>query len=172
LLRHIDTMKTRTDKEQQFLGIVEQCRPLIYKVCWLYTSPGISFDDLYQEVLINIWQGMDSFRGDSKMSTWIHRTAINTCISWYRRNSRHCDSMGIDELPFEPADVPSDINAGEMLELHRLISMLGPIDKAIITLWLDEKPYEEIAAVMGMSVSNVAVRLHRIKERLSKLADK
>lgn len=68
--------------------------------------------------------------------------------------------------------MPSDINAGEMLELHRLISMLGPIDKAIITLWLDEKPYEEIAAVMGMSVSNVAVRLHRIKERLSKLADK
>ena len=166
-------MKNETgDKETRFMTVTRQYKEVIAKVCYLYSSPIASFDDLYQEVLINIWQGMDSFRGDSKMSTWIHRTAINTCISWYRRNSRHCDSMGIDELPFEPADVPSDINAGEMLELHRLISMLGPIDKAIITLWLDEKPYEEIAAVMGMSVSNVAVRLHRIKERLSKLADK
>lgn len=165
-------MNNRTDKEQQFLDIVEQCRPLVFKVCWLYTSPGTSFDDLYQEVLINIWQGMDSFRGDAKLSTWIHRTAINTCISWYRRNDRHSGALNIDELPFEPADTPSGVRSDDLRELHRLISKLGPIDKAIITLWLDEKPYDEIASIMGMSQTGVAVRIHRIKERLSKMAEK
>lgn len=115
---------------------------------------------------------MDSFRGDAKLSTWIHRTAINTCISWYRRNDRHSGALNIDELPFEPADTPSGVRSDDLRELHRLISKLGPIDKAIITLWLDEKPYDEIASIMGMSQTGVAVRIHRIKERLSKMAEK
>ena len=80
--------------------------------------------------------------------------------------------MNIDELPFEPVDNPSGSSAEDLRELHRLISKLGPIDKAIITLWLDEKPYDEIASIMGMSQTNVAVRLHRIKDRLSKMAEK
>lgn len=166
-------MATKSDKENRFLDITSRYTEVIAKVCWLYVSPGVSFDDLYQEVLINIWQGMDSFRGDAKISTWLYRTAINTCISWHRRNDRHSarDTIRIEDLVSDPADTSSSAaKLEEYRELYELISRLGPLDKAIITLWLDEKTYDDMAAIMGMTPGNVAVRLHRIKEKLSHMA--
>ena len=168
-------MKKHSDKEQQFLAITGEYKEVIAKVCYLYVSPTAGFDDLYQEVLVNIWQGMESFRGEAKISTWIYRTAINTCLTWHRRNSRHSNSnnVRIEELISEPADsAEGSVTLEDYRELYRLISMLGPLDKALITLWLDEKPYDEIARIMGMSHSNVAVRIHRIKDKLSSLAKK
>lgn len=165
-------MRQTGDKEQQFLGILDRYKDVVAKVCWLYAGQGATFDDLYQETCINIWQGMESFRGEARMSTWIYRTAINTCISWHRRNRRYSDTSSIDSLESEPvSEDKASAMTEEHRELHRLISMLGPVDKALITLWLDEKSYEEIALIVGMSQANVAVKLHRIKERLSKLAD-
>lgn len=165
-------MKNKTDREARFTAIAAEYKEVIAKVCWLYVSEYASFDDLYQEVLINIWQGLDSFRGEAKLSTWIYRTAINTCISWHRRNKKHsAASVSIDELISEPVDTGSgNLQPEEYRELYRLINMLGPIDKALVSLWLDEKSYDEIAAVMGISSGNVAVKMHRIKEKLSKMA--
>ena len=162
-------MKTRTDKEQQFLGIVEQCRPLIYKVCWLYTSPGISFDDLYQEVCINLWQGLDSFRGEASLSTWIYRTAINTCITWLRRDNRHSMSLSLDTAADLPYTGEGEFDAERYRQFQQMLARLEPLEKAIITLWLDEHSYDEISKITGLSKSNVAVRLHRIKEKLMNL---
>ena len=107
------------------------------------------------------------------MSTWIYRTAINTCITWHRRNGRHGGSTTIklEDIVFDPADTASSAAMlEEYRELYRLISLLSPLDKALITLWLDEKPYDEIARIMGISASNVAVRIHRIKDKLSRMA--
>lgn len=167
-------MKIKTEKEQRFLAITEQYKDVVAKVCWLYVSAYASFDDLYQEVLINLWQGLDSFRGDARISTWIYRTAINTCITWHRRNARHSASSGVlslDDLIIEPADnAEGAVKLEEYRELYSLISRLGPIDKAIVTLWLDEKSYDEIAFIMGISPGNVAVKMFRIKEKLSKMA--
>ena len=167
-------MDTTADKEREFIAITDHYKDVVAKVCSLYVSQTAGFDDLYQEVLINIWQGMESFRGEAKMSTWIYRTAINTCITWHRRNGRHGGSttMRLEDIMIDPADTGDTAAVlEEYRELYRLISMLGPIDKALITLWLDEKPYDEIGHIMGMSQSNVAVRIHRIKDRLSKMAD-
>lgn len=163
-----------SDKERQFLAITEQYGAVVAKVCYLYTAPGASFEDLYQETLINLWQGMDMFRGDSKMSTWIYRVSLNTCISWHRRNGRHysTDRIRLEDVIFEPVDSESSHIEEDYRELYQLISMLPPIDKAVITLWLDEKPYDEIAKIIGISQANVAVRMHRIKEKLSKMAEK
>ena len=166
-------MTGKSDKEKRFLDITACYKEVLAKVCWLYVSPGASFDDLYQEVLINIWQGMDSFRGETKISTWLYRTAINTCISWHRHNDRHSAGavMRLEDMASDPADgQPSAAMIENYRELYSLISRLGPLDKAIITLWLDEKSYDEMAAIMGMTPGNVAVRLHRIKEKLSKMA--
>lgn len=165
--------QTAADKENHFLAVTDQYKEVIAKVCYLYSSAYASFDDLYQEVLINLWQGLDSYRGEAKMSTWVYRTAINTCITWHRKNARYGskDTDRLDDIIFEPVDTADGSSALEdYRELYRLISMLGSVDKALITLWLDEKSYEEIAQITGLSQSNVAVRLHRAKERLSKLA--
>ncbi len=167
-------MKKETgDKETRFMAVTSQYKEVIAKVCYLYSSPIASFDDLYQEVLINLWQGLDSFRGEAKISTWIYRTAINTCITWHRRNKRFGSEsvIKLDDMKSDVADTSDTASAMEdYRQLYHLINMLGPIDKALVTLWLDEKPYDEIAAIMGLSAGNVAVKMHRIKEKLTKLA--
>ncbi len=167
-------MKKETgDKETRFMAVTSQYKEVIAKVCYLYSSPIASFDDLYQEVLINLWQGLDSFRGEAKISTWIYRTAINTCITWHRRNKRFGSEsvIKLDDMKSDVADTSDTASAMEdYRQLYHLINMHGPIVKALVTLWLDEKPYDEIAAIMGLSAGNVAVKMHRIKEKLTKLA--
>ncbi|MDE6276583.1 MAG: sigma-70 family RNA polymerase sigma factor [Muribaculaceae bacterium] len=143
---------------------------VVAKVCYLFAGPGASFEDLYQETLINLWVGLDSFRGDSAASTWIYRMALNTCITWHRRNDRHtgmtdvAEAVGIRDAGGDPSERAEQLE--ELRMLHSLISDLNPIDKAIITLWLEERPYEEIATITGLSKANVAVKVHRIKAQL------
>lgn len=162
------------DKEQRFIELTDAYKDVVAKVCYFYASPSAGFDDLYQEVLINLWQGMDSFRGEAKISTWIYRIAINTCITWHRRNNRHSKgAVSIDSMPFDPVDASSADTAARMENyriLQKLISRLEGIDKALVMMWLDEKSYDEIAAVTGIKAGNVAVRLHRIRERLARMA--
>lgn len=164
-MRHSDA------RQQQFLALLDQYKDLIVKICYVYSSPAATIDDLYQEIAANIWIGLPGFRGDAKYSTWIYRTAINTCITCQRRD-RHSHSRA----DIEDALIVAD-DGDESMErlaryrmLHDLISTLLPIDKAIVTMWLDDKPYAEIASVTGLSVANVATRLHRIKDKLSRQA--
>lgn len=167
-------MKRNTERQEYFLAVTERYSDVIAKVCWLYAGPGASFDDLYQEVLANLWQGLDSFRGEAKLSTWIYRAALNTCITWHRRNGRHggAATARLDDVHVDPVD--NDTSAAQADESRRLLSLiarLAPLDKALVTLWLDEKSYEEIAIITGISAGNVAVRFHRAKEKLAKMAD-
>ncbi len=166
-------MKRQTDKETRFLAVTDEYKEVIAKVCLLYSSPNATFEDLYQEVLANLWIGLDSFRGEAKISTWIYRAALNTCITFHRTSGRHnpARTQSIDSLIVEPADgYEAAAMKEELALLNRLVSRLGMVDKALITLWLDEKSYDEISRIMGISESNVAVRIHRIKEKLSKFA--
>ena len=158
------------DKQQRFEQLADQYKVVIAKVCSVYASPAAPFADLYQEVMLNLWVGLDSYRGDSKVSTWIYRLSLNTCINWHRRNRRHQGLASLEagaEIPAPAEDVTEGLQT-----LYRLIEHLAPLDKALITLWLDEKPYDEIAAILGISKSNVATRLHRVRGQLSKMASK
>ncbi len=158
-----------TERRERFLEIADRYKMVIAKVCSVYASASAPFADLYQEVMVNVWSGLESWRGDAKMSTWIYRLAINTCITWHRRNRRHVEgAVSLDFCP-EIQSEPSAVD--EVAELYRLIAMLDPFDKALITLWLDERPYDEIAQIIGISKANVATRLHRIREKLTKLAN-
>lgn len=168
--RHIDVMKkTDSDKEQRFTSLIDTYNTLVAKVCYIYSGPGADFDDLYQEVLVNLWQGFDSFRGESRVSTWIYRAAINTCITWHRRNARRHVN---DSVPLEFAGLVAEDDNSEEAEqrrqLYEMIASLQPLDKAIVTLWLDENSYDDIAEITGLSRANVATRLHRIKQYLIK----
>lgn len=163
-------MATKTDLERQFDSIIEQNGSVIKRVCYMYANDSDHFKDLYQESLINIWQGLKKFRGDSKISTWIYRTCLNTCISYFRKNGKYSDAESIDNLFMEPEDDNSE-HLSNLREMYRLISKLRKLDRAIILLWLDEKPYDEIAEITGLSRNNVASRLRRIKESLAKSAN-
>ncbi len=158
-----------TDKTARFLSLADEYKDVVAKVCSVYSSASAPFADLYQEVLANLWVGLDSYRGEAKASTWIYRIAINTCITWHRRNRRFSDNV----VPLEGIQAPAvedSATAAECRELYRLIGLLEPVEKAIVTLWLDEKSYEEIASVMGITKANVATRMHRIRAKLARLA--
>ena len=159
----------RSDKENQFLQTVEAHHALISKVCYMYSSGRDNFHDLYQETLANLWQGIDRFRGEANISTWIYRVTLNTCITYFRKNRRHESTVTLDEI----YDVAEEISTrdGDLAQMYLLISQLGKLDRAIIMLWLDERSYDEIADITGLSRNNVASRIHRIKENLARRAE-
>ena len=150
-----------------FDQLVSEYTQLISKICYMYATDGEHFKDLYQESLINIWQGIEKYRGDASVSTWVYRVVLNTCVSYYRRNSRHLNVVPLDVIA-EP-EAADDSRNEDLRMLYNLISRLGKLDKALILLWLDEKSYDEIAVITGLTKSNVAVRLNRIKKRLTEM---
>lgn len=156
--------KEQTEKERQFMDMIERNGSIISRVCYVYSQGRDHFNDLYQETLANLWQGFGRFRGESAESTWIYRVTLNTCITYYRRNSRHYGALPLDAL-YNVAEEVSTRNE-DIKELYRLISCLGKLDRAIIMLWLDEKSYDEIAEITGLTRANIATRIHRIKNRL------
>lgn len=154
---------------ERFMEIIREHDALIHKVCYMYAEDREHLRDLHQEVLANIWSGLDSYSGRSKMSTWIYRVALNTCITYFRRHGKHSAAEPLDDKAY---GIESDDNerTAMLRWMYELIGTLGKIDKAIIMLWLDEHSYDEISQITGVSRPNVASRLHRIKQRLSQQA--
>ncbi|MDE5981282.1 MAG: sigma-70 family RNA polymerase sigma factor [Bacteroidaceae bacterium] len=157
------------ENEKDFADLVKQYKSSVYSVCYMFAKDADEADDLFQEVLINLWKGMAMFRHESKIGTWIWRVSFNTCISADRRRKRNKEvrlSMDIDL--FESTD--EDTRQIQML--HNRIHRLKPFDRAIVMLWLEGISYEEIGAIVGISVKNVSVRLVRIKEMLKQMSDR
>ena len=124
-------------------------------------------NDLVQETLINMWKDIDGFREESKISTWIYRVALNTCLLQERKKKKEVAkvplSMGVNF--FED----SDANSTQVRQLHERIGKLGLVNRAIVMMWLEGMSYDEIGAVLGISAQNVGVKLFRIKEQLKKM---
>ncbi len=154
------------DKEHQFELLVRQHKRTIYTVCYMFSKDKEEVDDLFQEALIKLWQGFESFQGKSDLKTWIYKVTLNSCISIDRKKkSRKTQPLmeGIDL--FDKND--ADNRQTDML--HERIQRLQPFDRAIVLLWLENMSYDEIAQIVGISVKNVSVRLYRIKEQLKQM---
>jgi RNA polymerase sigma-70 factor (ECF subfamily) len=125
--------------------------------------------DLFQEILINLWKGFPKFRGESNVRTWIYRISLNTCISSERKKSRMVETLPLtmDINLFSDSDDESK----QVQMLRDRINKLGPFDRAIVLLWLENLSYDEIGAIVGISAKNVSVRLVRIKEQLKKMSN-
>ncbi len=166
----MDTIGTlhNKDVEKEFLAIIQTYERVIYKVCYLYTTPNATLNDLYQEVVLNIWKAYPKFRNECKVSTWIYRIALNTCISFIRKEKRTLEFVTLNPEVNTIMDETDPIH--EMLkQLYHLINQLGQLDKSIILLYLEEKSYEEIAEITGLTTTNVATKLNRIKNKLKKM---
>ena len=150
--------------------MVRENRGTIYTVCYMFSKDQDEVADLFQEVLINLWKSMPSFEERGNMRSWIYRISLNVCISIDRKKRRNKTvPLTMDINPYE--EVESNQNSRQMDLLRRRIAKLGQYDRAIILLWLENMSYEEIAAVMGITVKNVSVRLYRIKEELKNMSN-
>lgn len=153
--------------EHEFIAMIKANERVIYKVCYLYTTPRNTLNDLYQEVVLNLWKSFPKFRQECKVSTWIYRIALNTCISFIRKDKNVPE---IVSLTLENDRTDDDDETEAMLrKLYRMINQLGQLEKSIILLYLEDKSYEEISEITGLTVTNVATKLSRIKEKLRKM---
>lgn len=162
-------MKT-VDLEKEFIDLIRNYERLIYKVCSFYTSDALPMADLYQETVINLWTAYPKFRGESSVSTWIYRVALNTCISGFRKEKRMPKGVPVTGLTEALSDL-KNMN-DEIHEMYRLIHQLKTVEKAIVLLWLEEKTYQEIADIMGLTVSNVATKLKRSKIKIKEMSNR
>ena len=156
------------DDQKQFSVMVRQNKNTIFTVCYMFSKDQEEVNDLFQEVLIRLWQGFDNYKGNSKERTWIYRVALNTCISFDRKKRRHNkkqvdmgdDLFGCNEHDSQQTEV-----------LHKRITRLRPLDRAIVLLWLEDISYEEIGSIIGITAKNVSVRLYRIREQLKNMSN-
>jgi RNA polymerase sigma-70 factor (ECF subfamily) len=150
--------KELSEKLTNHLGI-------IHKISLLYTNNRADREDLFQDICYQACRSYNSFREEAQFSTWLYRVAINTAITQVRKKN---DLMFLQDPLHIPGTTPESGAEEEQSQLlFRAISLLNKIDRAIIMLWLDEKSYDEIAEIMGISKSNVSVKLVRIKKSLS-----
>ncbi len=156
--------------EKEFIELINSNRTLIFKVCNLYCDDGETRKDLFQEVVLQLWKSFPGFRNESAKSTWVYRVALNTAISNFRKESKKPLKQTLDIAAFEIPDISDTITDQEnMTLLNSAIKKLTEVERAIILLYLDEKSYEEISDVIGISISNVGVRLTRIKNKLTEI---
>ncbi len=150
--------------EADFEQMVDRHDALIRKVCFFYASDFDDFNDLRQEALVNLWRGFPKYRGEAKITTWIYRVCLNSCVSYFRKHKQNKNTEPIEHAAHLIAD--TDEKAEMLSEMYKLINGLNKSDKALIMLWLDEYSYDEIAQILGQTRNAVAVRLHRIKDKL------
>ena len=155
--------------EREFETMIREHKGTIYTVCYMFSNDPDEVADLFQETLINLWRGSGTFRGDSAQGSWIWKVALNTCISSDRKKKRGPQtsplSMDIDLFEDQDADTR------QIGLLRSRIGKLGPFDRAIVLLWLENLSYDEIGQIVGITAKNVSVRLFRIREQLKNMSN-
>ena len=152
-----------------FARTVREHKGTIYTVCYMFSKDEEEVADLFQDILMNLWKGFAKFRGESSVRTWIYRVSLNTCISAERKKKRKGETVPLDMNINLFDDSVEDLKQIRMLQSR--ISRLGPFDRAIVLLWLENLSYDEIGAIVGITAKNVSVRLFRIKEQLRNMSD-
>nr|WP_133997136.1 sigma-70 family RNA polymerase sigma factor [Dinghuibacter silviterrae] len=149
---------------------MEANRALIFKVCHLYGKTEADREDLFQEIVFQLWKSFSTFRGEAAFTTWMYRVALNTALSGVRKDQLGRLTTYVEELPVHLAQDDRGAEVREQMEqLRRAIDRLSGVEKSIVMLYLEEKSYEEMEAILGIKVVNLRVKMNRIKEKLRKL---
>lgn len=159
-------------KEKEFSKLIKDNQGLIIKVSRLYTNSLEDEQDLFQEIVLQLWRSFDTFKGNSKISTWMYRVALNTAITLFRKKTR---SPQTDELmDFHQKDYleDDDEKQGQISLLYKVVKMLPNIERAIVMMYLDDLPYRDISENLGISEVNARVKMNRLKKTLKELMEK
>lgn len=166
ILTLLTRRESRAEAEKAFMAVIEEHRRIIFKVSYLYALDQDDINDLYQDIILNLWKSFPQFKGECNLSTWIYWISLNTSISRIRKKPT-AKAVPLTEAMLIPMDQQSDL----MSDVYGLIARLGELDRALILLWLEDRPYDEIADIMGISRGNVAVKLNRVKNKLKQMSN-
>ena len=153
-------------KETVFTDLIREHQSLLYKVTSVYTDNKQDQEDLFQEVVYQLWKYFDSFRQDSKITTWMYRVAMNTAITHLKKKKRRPDVLPIAEVLIKQIDSIDEVYEERLRLLYKHLHHLNTLDKGLIFLLLEGKSYNEIAVITGLQSSNVGTRISRIKKKL------
>jgi RNA polymerase sigma factor (sigma-70 family) len=160
-------MQQTPNTSPDFLTVIEANKRIIFKICNSYCRHAADREDLAQEIVYQLWKSWSSFNDDYKLSTWMYRIALNVAISSYRKEKKSTDTILIGDQVIEIAD--EDLNDGletSLNALQQFINELSPLNRALMILYLEEKSHKEMAEIMGITSTNVATKISRIKEQL------
>ena len=163
--------------EQEFLSVIREYERVIYKVCYLYTTPNATLNDLYQEVVLNIWKAFPKFRRECKISTWIYRIAYNTALSFLRK--KNVEQTVIDDNQWNRIsdtqidDALNNESEEQIEKLQQALTKLTAEERALVTLFYEEEhSIQELAQILNLNEGNIKVKLHRLRKKLYVLMQK
>lgn len=158
------------NKELRFLQLIEEHKGMLFKVCRIYQDNQADRDDLMQEMVLQLWLAFDSFKGNSKFGTWMYRVALNTSIAFFKKQKRRPDSEQLPDLLDHLVAEQIDTIKDEQLALfYKAIQQLNKVEKALLFLYMEDQPYQDIALNLGISEVNVRVRLNRTKNKIKEI---
>lgn len=155
------------NRQKEFTQVVMDNKRRIYTVCYMFAKDPEEVADLFQDILINLWKGFQTFEGGQYLGTWIWKVSLNTCINHYKKKKRFPQTVPLDINMnlFEDTDADS----AQIRQLYDRINRLGVMDRSIILMWLENMNYDDIGCVLGITANNVSVRLVRIREKLKSM---
>ncbi|HWZ02873.1 MAG TPA: sigma-70 family RNA polymerase sigma factor [Mucilaginibacter sp.] len=152
--------------KEQFILLITNNQGLILKVCNMYCNSREDKEDLFQDIILQLWRAYDSFNGDSKVSTWIYRIALNNAITRLRKETKREKFAKLDDSAFDIAAIDNKEENEQVLQMYNAIKKLSEVERAITMLYMDDYSYREIAGVMGLSESNIGFNLNKIRTKL------
>ena len=160
----------KQEAEKQFEKHIREHELLLHKVCRMYAYTNADRQDLFQETVIQLWKAFPAFKGDSKLSTWMYRIAINTAITRLRKQKNFITSYEPNGFPEQASDDSTGVMEEEKLQqLYKAIEQLNAIEKAIIMLYMEDRSYLEMEDILGINEGTLRVKMNRIKEKLRQL---
>lgn len=159
-------------KEREFAKLVKDNQGLIIKISRLYTNSLEDEQDLFQEIVLQLWRSYDSFKGDSKISTWMYRVALNTAITLFRKKTKSPQTDELVESQYQNFMEDAGEKQEKISLLYKVIKMLPKVERAIVMMYLDDLPYRDIAENLGITEVNARVKMNRLKKTLKELMEK
>ena len=159
-------------KEKEFSQLIKDNQGLIIKVSRLYTNSIEDEQDLFQEIVLQLWRSYDTFKGQSKISTWMYRVALNTAITLFRKKTKSPQTDELQDFHYKDFVEDDEEKQQQISTLYKVIKMLPNVERAIVTKYLDDLPYKDIAENLGITEVNARVKMNRLKKTLKELMEK
>jgi RNA polymerase sigma-70 factor (ECF subfamily) len=159
-----------SDLHQTFEKLIKEHERMVYKICRLYGNTEDDRQDLFQDIIIQLWNAYPKFRGEAKFSTWLYRIGLNVAITQYRKHKNRIYAADIEALNIELPEELYSLQEEERFQMmYAAIEQLNDIEKAIVMLYLEDKSYEEMEEILGISNGTLRVKMNRIKEKLRQI---